>query len=152
MRPEPIEQQATAVDAAFAAAAIPAPRRGRARTTGLDEGERALYAGCPRRFADGARLTPQRSALRPPSSEPTSTESSSSARDRHRLVVGRGTRLSRLLQLLKFFKADEHALPNLLAHPEVSGHTITIPEAIAAGAAIFADLLEEDCHAHTDRP
>jgi hypothetical protein len=32
----------------------------------------------------------------------------------------------------------------LLAHPEVTGHAITIPDAIAAGAAIFGDLLEED--------
>ena len=46
--------------------------------------------------------------------------------------------------VLNFFESGEHALQYLLAHPEVSGHAITSPDAIAAGAAIFGDLLEED--------
>lgn len=46
--------------------------------------------------------------------------------------------------VLNFFESGEHALQYLLAHPEVTGHAITIPEAIAVGAAIFGDLLKED--------
>jgi Alkylmercury lyase len=46
--------------------------------------------------------------------------------------------------VLNFFESGEHALQYLLAHPEVTGHAITILEAIAAGATIFGDLLEED--------
>jgi hypothetical protein len=46
--------------------------------------------------------------------------------------------------VLNFFESGEHALQHLLAHPEIAGHAITIPEAIAAGAAIFGDLLKED--------
>jgi hypothetical protein len=46
--------------------------------------------------------------------------------------------------VLDFFESGENALRYLLAHPEVTGHAITIPEAIAAGATIFGDLPEED--------
>jgi len=46
--------------------------------------------------------------------------------------------------VLNFFESGENALQYLLAHPEVTGYAITIPEAIAAGATIFGDLLEED--------
>ena len=46
--------------------------------------------------------------------------------------------------VLNFFESGEHALQYLLAHPDVTGHAITIPEAIAAGAAIFGDLLKQD--------
>jgi hypothetical protein len=46
--------------------------------------------------------------------------------------------------VLNFFESGEHALQYLLAHPEVTGYAITIPEAIAAGAAIFGDLLKQD--------
>ena len=46
--------------------------------------------------------------------------------------------------VLNFFESGEHALQYLLAQPEVTGHAITIPEAIAAGVAIFGDLLKQD--------
>ena len=46
--------------------------------------------------------------------------------------------------VLNFFESGEQALHYLLAHPEVTGHAITIPEAIAAGAAIFGDMLKQD--------
>jgi hypothetical protein len=46
--------------------------------------------------------------------------------------------------VLNFFESGEHALQYLLAHPDLSGHAITIPEAIEAGRAIFGDLLKED--------
>ena len=45
--------------------------------------------------------------------------------------------------VLNFFESGEHALQYLLAHPDLTGHAITIPEAIAAGAAIFGDLLRQ---------
>ena len=46
--------------------------------------------------------------------------------------------------VLNFFETGEHALQYLLAHPEISGHPITIPEAIEAGRIVFGDLLKED--------
>jgi hypothetical protein len=46
--------------------------------------------------------------------------------------------------VLNFFEAGEHALQYLLADPHLTGHAITIPEAIAAGTAIFGDLLKQD--------
>lgn len=46
--------------------------------------------------------------------------------------------------VLNFFESGEYALQYLLAHPEISGHAITIPEAIEAGRTIFGDLLKED--------
>jgi hypothetical protein len=46
--------------------------------------------------------------------------------------------------VLNFFESGEHALQYLLADPDVTGHAITIPEAIAAGTAIFGDLLKQD--------
>ena len=49
--------------------------------------------------------------------------------------------------VLNFFESGEHALQYLLAHTDVTGHAITLPEAIAAGAAIFGDLLKEDRNA-----
>jgi hypothetical protein len=46
--------------------------------------------------------------------------------------------------VLNFFESGEHALQYLLAHPDVSGHAITIPEAIETGRTIFGDLLKDD--------
>ena len=46
--------------------------------------------------------------------------------------------------VINFCASGEHALQYLLAHPEISGHAITIPEAIEAGRVIFGDLLKED--------
>jgi Alkylmercury lyase len=45
--------------------------------------------------------------------------------------------------ILNFFESGESALQYLLAHPEVTGHAVTLPEAIEAGRLLFGDLLEE---------
>lgn len=45
---------------------------------------------------------------------------------------------------INFFASGENALAYLLAHPELDGHAIPLPEAIEAGAAVFGDLLEEE--------
>lgn len=61
--------------------------------------------------------------------------------------TGDGPSFRGCCSVLNFFESGEHARQYLLAHPEVSGHPITIPEATAAGAAIFAGLLDEDSSA-----
>lgn len=43
-------------------------------------------------------------------------------------------------QVLNFFAAPPHAEQYLAERPEVSGHVISIPEAIEAGRAIFGDV------------
>ena len=55
-----------------------------------------------------------------------------------------GPRFRSCCCLLNFFESGEHALQYLLAHSDVTGYTITLPEAIAAGAGIFGDLLKEE--------
>jgi len=45
--------------------------------------------------------------------------------------------------LLNFFEAGEHALRYLVAHPEITGHAISLPQAIEAGATVFANALKE---------
>lgn len=42
---------------------------------------------------------------------------------------------------LNFFESGETALSYLVAHPDVSGHPIALPEAIELGRSIFGDLL-----------
>jgi Alkylmercury lyase len=44
---------------------------------------------------------------------------------------------------INFFASGENALAYLVAHPGLSGHPLTLPEAIDAGAAIFGEMLEE---------
>jgi hypothetical protein len=44
---------------------------------------------------------------------------------------------------LNFFESGESALRYLIAHPEVSGRAIPLPEAIEIGRAIFGDLLPQ---------
>jgi hypothetical protein len=230
VRLEPIKKDAAA-DAALEAAAIPAARRGRARTRGLEEGERALYRWLLRRFADGAPPVPTELAaaaadfgldldraaavfaaedlvhLDPTSGAALVAYPFSGAPRGHRVQIdgehwveamcaidalGVAAMLERPIEVisrdplsdgevwvridprdgawwepeqavvlagscsasgpsyrgccsvLNFFESGEHALQYLLAHPEVTGHAITIPEAIVAGAAIFGDLLTED--------
>jgi alkylmercury lyase-like protein len=43
--------------------------------------------------------------------------------------------------VLNFFASSETALRWLEAHPEVRGHAVSMPEAIAAGRAVFANAL-----------
>ena len=44
---------------------------------------------------------------------------------------------------LNFFESGETALRYLVAHPEVNGRTIPLPEAIELGRSIFGDLLPQ---------
>ncbi len=41
---------------------------------------------------------------------------------------------------INFFSSNENALAYLLAHPELDGQSITLPEAIEAATAVFGDL------------
>jgi hypothetical protein len=50
---------------------------------------------------------------------------------------------NRCCPVLNFFASTENAERWLDEHPEVRGHVITIQDAIAAGRAIFADVLTE---------
>jgi hypothetical protein len=45
--------------------------------------------------------------------------------------------------VLNFYEAAETAKQYLGNHPELAGFPISIPEAIEAGQAVFADLLKE---------
>ncbi len=45
--------------------------------------------------------------------------------------------------VVNFFQTDDSANTYLVAHPELSGFPISIPDAIEAGRTVFADLLEE---------
>jgi Alkylmercury lyase len=45
--------------------------------------------------------------------------------------------------VLNFFESGENALGYLLAHPDISGHSISLPEAIELGRIIFGDVLKE---------
>ncbi len=45
--------------------------------------------------------------------------------------------------VLNFFQTDDSANTYLAAHPELTGFTISIPDAIEAGRTVFADLLKE---------
>jgi len=42
---------------------------------------------------------------------------------------------------LNFFATSKNAEHWLEAHPDVRGQTISLPEAISAGRAVFADVL-----------
>jgi hypothetical protein len=53
--------------------------------------------------------------------------------------------------VLNFFASGENALQYLIAHPDVIGQPISLPEAIEAGRIVFGDLLKEDRDANTDR-
>lgn len=44
---------------------------------------------------------------------------------------------------LNFFESGENTLQYLISHPDITGHAISLPEAIDAGRAIFADILKE---------
>lgn len=55
-----------------------------------------------------------------------------------------GPSLGGCCDVLNFFETPETARQYLREHAEVAGHAISIPEAIAAGRAIFGNLLEED--------
>jgi hypothetical protein len=44
--------------------------------------------------------------------------------------------------VLNFFSSRRNAARYLAEHPDVQGHPITIPEAVAAGSAIFGEVLD----------
>jgi hypothetical protein len=46
--------------------------------------------------------------------------------------------------VLNFFERREHAERYLAEHPSVSGHPISLPEAIEAGRIVFGDILRAD--------
>jgi hypothetical protein len=45
--------------------------------------------------------------------------------------------------VVNFFASSENAEQWLEAHPDVRGHAVSMPEAIAAGRAVFGDVLAE---------
>lgn len=45
--------------------------------------------------------------------------------------------------VLSFFESGESALRYLIAHSEITGHAISLAEAIEAGATVFGDVLKE---------
>jgi hypothetical protein len=45
--------------------------------------------------------------------------------------------------VLNFFESGENALQYLIAHPDVNGHPISLPEAIEAGRIVFGHVFEE---------
>jgi hypothetical protein len=47
-------------------------------------------------------------------------------------------------RVLNLFESGANALQYLVANGDVAGHAVSIPEAIAAGSAIFGDVLKED--------
>jgi hypothetical protein len=46
--------------------------------------------------------------------------------------------------VLNLFETGANALQYLLANGDVAGHAVSIPEAVAAGEALFGDVLKED--------
>jgi Alkylmercury lyase len=54
--------------------------------------------------------------------------------------------------VLNFFESGENALQYVIAHRDVTGQPISLPEAIEAGRTVFGDLLKEDRDADLDRP
>lgn len=54
--------------------------------------------------------------------------------------------------VLNLFESGKNALRYLIARPDVSGHPVSLPEAIEAGRLIFGDVLKEVRDAHIDRP
>lgn len=57
---------------------------------------------------------------------------------------GEGPSFRGCCSVLNFFESGANALQYLVAHRDVAGHAISIPEAIAAGRAIFGTVLKED--------
>ena len=55
-----------------------------------------------------------------------------------------GPSFSGCCRVLNLFESGANALQYLLANPDVAGHAVSIPEAIAAGNALFGDVLKED--------
>ncbi len=45
--------------------------------------------------------------------------------------------------MVNFFESGEHAPRYLIAHPEITGYAISLPEAIEVGRIVFGDVLKE---------
>jgi hypothetical protein len=54
--------------------------------------------------------------------------------------------------VLNVFESGDNALRYLIAHRDVTGRPISLPEAIEAGRIVFGDPLTEDRDADVDRP
>ena len=58
--------------------------------------------------------------------------------------IGSGPSFRGCCRVLNLFESGANALQYLVANPGVAGHAVSIPEAITAGNALFADVLKED--------
>ena len=57
---------------------------------------------------------------------------------------GSGPSFRSCCRVLNLFESGANALQYLRANGDVAGHAISIPEAIAAGHAVFGNVLKED--------
>jgi hypothetical protein len=114
----------TAAFEALRAAEIRPERQGVARARRLSPDQRQLYLWIMREFA----------AATPPTAETTRAAADARGLD--------AADAFRVLAREDLVHVD--AIGHLAENPSVSGHPISLPEAIEAGRIVFGDLLRED--------